>query len=58
MTNARWSYDQQLVLTTGGADHALFQWRFLSDDVMNGDLDINLEGGIENHEQLKLRKKG
>ncbi|XP_037543112.1 echinoderm microtubule-associated protein-like 6 isoform X2 [Nematolebias whitei] len=43
VTNVRWSYDQQLVLTTGGADHALFQWRFLSDDVMNGGLDVNLE---------------
>uniref|UniRef100_A0A8B9KL60 EMAP like 6 n=1 Tax=Astyanax mexicanus TaxID=7994 RepID=A0A8B9KL60_ASTMX len=29
VTNVRWSHDHQWVLTTGGADHSLFQWRFL-----------------------------
>uniref|UniRef100_A0AAQ4S2U2 EMAP like 6 n=1 Tax=Gasterosteus aculeatus aculeatus TaxID=481459 RepID=A0AAQ4S2U2_GASAC len=29
VTNVRWSHDLQWALTTGGADHALFQWRFL-----------------------------
>uniref|UniRef100_A0AAX7TW25 EMAP like 6 n=1 Tax=Astatotilapia calliptera TaxID=8154 RepID=A0AAX7TW25_ASTCA len=37
VTNVRWSHDLQWVLTTGGADHALFQWRFLPESVMNGD---------------------
>lgn len=44
MTNVRWSHDLQWVLTTGGADHALFQWRFLPEAVMNGGLDINIQG--------------
>ncbi|KAK7902027.1 hypothetical protein WMY93_018796 [Mugilogobius chulae] len=30
----------------GGADHALFQWRFLPESVMNGGLDINVQ---DNH---------
>ncbi|XP_071401705.1 echinoderm microtubule-associated protein-like 6, partial [Centroberyx affinis] len=42
VTNVRWSHDLQWVLTTGGADHALFQWRFLPEGVMNGGLDANL----------------
>ncbi|XP_055018852.1 echinoderm microtubule-associated protein-like 6 [Boleophthalmus pectinirostris] len=46
VTNVRWSHDLQWVLTTGGADHALFQWRFLPESVMNGGLDINVQ---DNH---------
>ncbi|KAM3606890.1 uncharacterized protein V6R79_025142 [Siganus canaliculatus] len=45
VTNVRWSHDLQLVLTTGGADHALFQWRFLPESVMNGGLDVNVPDG-------------
>ncbi|MEQ2213211.1 hypothetical protein XENOCAPTIV_011337 [Xenoophorus captivus] len=44
VTNVRWSSDLQCVLTTGGADHALFQWRFLPEEVMNGGLDVNIQG--------------
>ncbi|KAM7408259.1 hypothetical protein PAMA_002117 [Pampus argenteus] len=43
VTNVRWSHDLQWVLTTGGADHALFQWRFLPESVMNGGLDVNIQ---------------
>ncbi|KAM4730013.1 echinoderm microtubule-associated protein-like 6 isoform 3-T3 [Anableps anableps] len=43
VTNVRWSSDLQCVLTTGGADHALFQWRFLPEEVMNGGLDVNIQ---------------
>lgn len=46
VTNVRWSHDVQWVLTTGGADHALFQWRFFPESVMNGGLDINVQ---DNH---------
>ncbi|CAK6978239.1 PREDICTED: echinoderm microtubule-associated protein-like 6, partial [Scomber scombrus] len=43
VTNVRWSHDLQWVLTTGGADHALFQWRFLPESVMNGGPDVNIQ---------------
>ncbi|KAF1375383.1 hypothetical protein PFLUV_G00219460 [Perca fluviatilis] len=43
VTNVRWSHDLQWVLTTGGADHALFQWRFLPESVMNGGPDTNIQ---------------
>ncbi|XP_075902321.1 echinoderm microtubule-associated protein-like 6 [Nelusetta ayraudi] len=43
ITNVRWSHDLQWVLTTGGADHALFQWRFLPESAMNGGLEINVQ---------------
>uniref|UniRef100_A0AAR2KFA6 HELP domain-containing protein n=1 Tax=Pygocentrus nattereri TaxID=42514 RepID=A0AAR2KFA6_PYGNA len=29
VTNVRWSNDLQWVVSTGGADHSVFQWRFL-----------------------------
>uniref|UniRef100_A0AAQ4RNR3 EMAP like 6 n=2 Tax=Gasterosteus aculeatus aculeatus TaxID=481459 RepID=A0AAQ4RNR3_GASAC len=45
VTNVRWSHDLQWALTTGGADHALFQWRFLPESVMNGGLDTNVQDG-------------
>lgn len=31
MTNVRFSHDKTQVITTGGADHAVFQWKFLAD---------------------------
>lgn len=45
VTNVRWSHDLQWVMSTGGADHALFQWRFLPEGVMNGVLEPLLQGG-------------
>ncbi|XP_061915415.1 echinoderm microtubule-associated protein-like 6 isoform X1 [Entelurus aequoreus] len=42
VTNVRWSHDLQWVLTTGGADHALFQWSFHPESVVNGGLDANI----------------
>ncbi|KAG7238574.1 hypothetical protein INR49_030847 [Caranx melampygus] len=29
ITNARWSHDYQWVITIGGADHSVFQWKFV-----------------------------
>lgn len=50
VTNVRWSNDLQWVVSTGGADHAVFQWRFLPEGVMNGVLEPLLQGntGIQN----------
>lgn len=47
MTNVRWSSDLQWVVSTGGADHAVFQWRFLPEGVMNGVLEPLLQGNAE-----------
>ncbi|XP_055039416.1 echinoderm microtubule-associated protein-like 6 isoform X2 [Misgurnus anguillicaudatus] len=45
VTNVRWSHDLQWVLSTGGADHSVFQWRFLPEGVMNGVLEPLLQDG-------------
>ncbi|XP_051957235.1 echinoderm microtubule-associated protein-like 6 isoform X1 [Xyrauchen texanus] len=45
VTNVRWSNDLQWVLSTGGADHSVFQWRFLPEGVMNGVLEPLLQEG-------------
>lgn len=37
VTNCRFSADKSRVITTGGADHAVFQWRFLADGVGTDD---------------------
>lgn len=37
VTNIRFSLDSQSVLSVGGADHAIFQWRYNSDEIQNGD---------------------
>lgn len=46
VTNVRWSSDLQWVISTGGADHAVFQWRFLPESVMNGVLEPLLQGTL------------
>ncbi|KAG7257658.1 hypothetical protein CRUP_015754, partial [Coryphaenoides rupestris] len=45
VTNVRWSSDLQWVLSTGGADHAVFQWRFLPEGLMSGVLEPLLQEG-------------
>lgn len=47
VTNVRWSNDLQWVVSTGGADHAVFQWRFLPEGVMNGVLEPLLQGNTK-----------
>ena len=39
VTNVRFSADKQRVISTGGADHAVFQWRYLQDGHTEGDID-------------------
>ncbi|CAB1343775.1 unnamed protein product [Coregonus sp. 'balchen'] len=42
VTNVHWSHDLQWVLTTGGADHSVFQWKFLPEGIMNGGLKTSI----------------
>lgn len=44
VTNVRWSHDFQWVLSTGGADHSVFQWRFIPEGVSNGLLETAPQG--------------
>ncbi|XP_064621338.1 echinoderm microtubule-associated protein-like 6 [Lineus longissimus] len=37
VTNARFSHDKQRVITTGGGDHAVFQWRFVPEGMAGDD---------------------
>ncbi|GCB77462.1 hypothetical protein scyTo_0021101, partial [Scyliorhinus torazame] len=39
VTNVRWSYDFQWIISTGGADHSVFQWRFIPEAMSNGGFD-------------------
>uniref|UniRef100_A0A8D1EVV9 EMAP like 6 n=1 Tax=Sus scrofa TaxID=9823 RepID=A0A8D1EVV9_PIG len=45
VTNVRWSHDFQWVLSTGGADHSVFQWRFIPEGVSNGLLETAPQEG-------------
>lgn len=44
VTNVRWSHDFQWVLSTGGADHSVFQWRFVPEGITNGVLEASPQG--------------
>lgn len=44
VTNVRWSHDFQWVLSTGGADHSVFQWRFVPEGITNGILEASPQG--------------
>lgn len=43
VTNVRFSHDKTKVISTGGADHAVFQWRFLLD----GSNDPDPQSGVQ-----------
>ncbi|XP_051939881.1 echinoderm microtubule-associated protein-like 6 isoform X6 [Hippocampus zosterae] len=45
VTTVRWSSDLQWLVSTGGADHAVFQWHFLPEGIMNGVLEPLLQEG-------------
>ncbi|EPY88709.1 echinoderm microtubule-associated protein-like protein [Camelus ferus] len=52
VTNVRWSHDFQWVLSTGGADHSVFQWRFIPEGVSNGLLETTRqEGGTDSYSE-------
>uniref|UniRef100_A0A8C0UQ86 EMAP like 6 n=1 Tax=Cyanistes caeruleus TaxID=156563 RepID=A0A8C0UQ86_CYACU len=52
VTNVRWSHDFQWVLSTGGADHSVFQWRFVPEGITNGILEASpQEGGVDSYSE-------
>ncbi|KAF4802612.1 hypothetical protein TURU_023792 [Turdus rufiventris] len=53
VTNVRWSHDFQWVLSTGGADHSVFQWRFVPEGITNGVLEASpqAEGGVDSYSE-------
>lgn len=44
ITNARWSHDCQWVITIGGADHSVFQWKFVPERKSKDALHIAPQG--------------
>ncbi len=44
VTNVRFNLDKTRVITIGGADHAIFQWRFLSEDQA---MSVNANQGVQ-----------
>ncbi|CAH1792746.1 unnamed protein product [Owenia fusiformis] len=44
VTNVRFSHDKQKVITTGGGDHAVFQWRFIPEGMTIEDDDTHDQG--------------
>lgn len=46
ITNARWSHDYQWVVTIGGADHSVFQWKFVPERKSKEALHIAPQGTV------------
>lgn len=46
ITNARWSHDYQWVITIGGADHSVFQWKFIPERKSKEALHIAPQGRL------------
>ena len=40
VTNVRYSHDKLRVISVGGGDHAIFQWRFLPEGVQGDEADL------------------
>lgn len=40
VTNVRFSVDKNRVISTGGGDHAVFQWRFMPEGLVGTDGDV------------------
>lgn len=50
MTNVRFTADGMHVITTGGADHAIFQWKFIPEGYVEdgvSDSGADLDGGTQ-----------
>lgn len=41
VTNVRFSHDMMRVISVGGGDHAIFQWRYLPDGSRDDDDDVD-----------------
>ena len=48
MTNVRFTQDKRRIISIGGADHAIFQWRFIADEAA-GEQESTV-GGFETKE--------
>uniref|UniRef100_A0A673LU81 Echinoderm microtubule-associated protein-like 5 n=1 Tax=Sinocyclocheilus rhinocerous TaxID=307959 RepID=A0A673LU81_9TELE len=46
ITNVRWSHDYQWVITIGGADHSVFQWKFVPERKSKETLHIAPQGTL------------
>lgn len=46
ITNIRWSHDYQWVITIGGADHSVFQWKFVPERKTKEALHLAPQGKI------------
>lgn len=46
ITNVRWSHDYQWVITIGGADHSVFQWKFIPERKSKEALHIAPQGKV------------
>ena len=51
MTNVRFSADRMRVISTGGADHAVFQWRYLADGHTEGDIADPQHGFVDSNSE-------
>ncbi|KAL5008221.1 hypothetical protein ScPMuIL_013802 [Solemya velum] len=51
VTNVRFSHDKQRVISTGGADHAVFQWRFYPEGGLGDDLPDAQSGFVDSNSE-------
>jgi WD40 repeat protein len=47
VTNVRFTQDKKRIISIGGADHAIFQWRFLTDEAAEHESAVASEKGIK-----------
>ena len=49
VTNVRFSHDMMRVMSVGGGDHAIFQWRYLPDGSRDDGDDVDGGAYLESH---------